>query len=138
MWLMAILAAYLVALALGGMVFFSGVVAPVAFARLPKAEAGAFIRALFKVYYPLMAGLAGVAAAAAWEFWPSLILAVVAGLFAWLYLDLMPRMNRLRDAELAGDAAAGHSFERLHKESVIINVAQMAALAFVFWGFAAP
>ena len=135
---MAVVAAYLVALALGGMAFFSFVVAPVAFARLPKAEAGAFIRAMFKVYYPLMAGLAGLAAAAAWRFWPSLILAVVAGLFAWLTLDLMPRMNRLRDAEIAGDAAAGHSFERLHRESVIINFVQLAALAVVFWGFVAP
>ena len=133
---MAVLAAYLVALALGGMAFFSLAVAPVAFARLPKAEAGIFIRAMFRVYYPLMAALTGLGAAAVWSFWPSLILAVVAGLFVWLYLDLMPRMNRLRDAELAGDAAAGHTFERLHKESVIINVAQFAAVVVVFWGFA--
>ncbi len=133
---MAVLAAYLVALALGGMAFFSLVVAPVAFARLPKAEAGAFIRAMFRIYYPLMAALTGLASAAVWSFWPSLILAVVAGLFVWLTLDLMPRMNRLRDAELAGDAAAGHTFERLHRESVIINVAQFAALVVIFWGFA--
>jgi len=134
---MAVLAAYLVALALGGMAFFSFVVAPVAFSRLPKAEAGTFIRAMFRVYYPVMAGLTGLGAAAAWSFWTSLILAVIGGLFAWLYLDLMPRMNRLRDAELAGDAAAGHTFERLHRESVIINVIQLVALVIVFWGFVA-
>jgi cytochrome b len=133
---MGVLASYLVALALGGMAFFSFVTAPVAFARLPKEHAGTYIRAMFRIYYPLMGVLTALGALMAWRFWPSLILTVVAGLFFWLYWDLMPRVNRLRDAELAGDAAAGHEFERLHRESVIVNFAQLVALVIVFWGMA--
>ena len=130
---MALLAAYLVALALGGMAFFSFAVAPVAFTRLGPAEAGTFIRAMFRVYYPAMAALAALAALAAWDFWLSLGLAVVAGLFLWLNFDVMPRANRLRDQELAGDVEAGRTFARLHRESVIVNYVQMAALAGLFW-----
>ena len=37
----------LVLLLLGGMLFFPSVVAPVVFASLPEAQAGAFLRAMF-------------------------------------------------------------------------------------------
>jgi hypothetical protein len=133
---MSLLAAYLVALALGGMAFFSFVAAPVAFARLSQADAGTYIRGMFRVYYPLMGTLTALAALFLWRFWPSLILTVVAALFFWLLLDVMPRINRLRDAELAGDVGARVEFERLHRESVIVNFAQLVALVVVFWGLA--
>ena len=40
----------------------------------------------------------------------------------------MPRINQLRDAELAGDAAAGARFAKLHRVSVIINMVLVLAL----------
>ena len=44
----------LVLLLLGGMLFFPSVVAPVVFASLPEAQAGAFLRAMFPRYYVFM------------------------------------------------------------------------------------
>ena len=40
----------------------------------------------------------------------------------------MPRINQVRDAELAGDTAAGARFATLHRVSVIINMIQLLAL----------
>ena len=42
----------------------------------------------------------------------------------------MPRINALRDAELAGDAAAGTRFARLHRASVSVNMVQLGAVLF--------
>jgi hypothetical protein len=41
---------------------------------------------------------------------------------------LVPQINQLRDAELAGDAAAGARFTTLHRVSVIINMFQLLGL----------
>jgi hypothetical protein len=41
---------------------------------------------------------------------------------------LVPRINQLRDEELAGDETAGAQFAKLHRLSVIINMVQLAAL----------
>ena len=46
----------------------------------------------------------------------------------WIRQQLVPRINQLRDAELAGDAAAGARFATLHRVSVIINMVQLLAL----------
>ena len=44
---------------------------------------------------------------------------------------MVPRINQLRDAELAGDTAAGARFATLHRVSVIINMVQLLALLFL-------
>ena len=43
----------------------------------------------------------------------------------------MPRINTLRDRELAGDADAGARFQRAHRNSVLLNVVQMGMLLVV-------
>ena len=58
------------------------------------------------------------------------VLALVAAVTAWLLWGSMPRINALRDAELAGDAAAGTRFARLHRASVSVNMVQLAAVLF--------
>jgi hypothetical protein len=59
------------------------------------------------------------------------VLAAVAGGFVYARQVLMPRINALRDRELAGEAAAGARFQRLHGLSVWINGAQVLAAAVV-------
>ena len=45
----------------------------------------------------------------------------------WVRQILVPKINAHRDAEFAGDAEAGKRFERGHKLSVQINMAQLLA-----------
>ena len=122
----SLLAALAAALLVGGMLFFAAMVAPMVFKVLDEATAGRFIRRLFPVYYLGMFAFAGVAAAAAAFVRPvdALALALVALGFLSARQILMPRINALRDRELAGEAAAGPRFQRLHGVSVWINGAQ--------------
>ena len=53
---------------------------------------------------------------------------IIAGSTGWVRQILVPRINRLRDAELGGDADAGQQFARLHRWSVGINMVQLLAL----------
>ena len=127
---METLALYVVAATLGAMLFFAVGVAPTVFQALPIQEAGLFLRKLFPRYYLALivgSGLAGglwissapMAAAVCW---------LIAGSTLWIRQSLVPRINQLRDAELAGDAAAGARFAMLHRVSVIINMVQLLAL----------
>jgi hypothetical protein len=123
-------ALYVVAATLGAMLFFAVGVAPTVFQALPIAEAGLFLRTLFPRYYLALivgSGLAGglwissapLAAAVCW---------LIALSTLWIRQSLVPRINQLRDADLAGDAAAGKRFATLHRVSVIINMVQLLAL----------
>ncbi len=118
----------------GGMVFFGIIMAPLVFTRLDMATAGRFIRATFPRYYLYVLISSAVAALALWatDGWSAAGLSVIAVSTIWLREGLMRRINRLRDAELAGDATAGAAFARAHRLSVLINQAQLlAALAVV-------
>ena len=123
-------ALYVVAATLGAMLFFAVGVAPTVFQVLPIEEAGLFLRKLFPRYYLALivgSGVAGglwissapLAAAGCW---------LIALSTLWIRQSLVPRINQLRDAELAGDAAAGARFAKLHRVSVIINMVQLLAL----------
>ena len=114
---------------LGGMVFFGAVMAPLVFSKLDAASSGPFIRATFPRYYAyvLVASGLGAAGLAALDPVSSVVLLLVAAVTAWLFWGLMPRINALRDAELAGDAAAAPRFARLHRASVLVNAAQLVA-----------
>jgi hypothetical protein len=130
----ALLAFALVAATLGAMVFFVGAIAPTVFRVLPQAEGGRFLRALFRNYYVAFAAsslLATGAAAAAGRGWEAVLLALVAAGFIGVRQGLMPRINALRDRMLAGDTAAGSAFNALHRASVWVNTAQIAALLLV-------
>ena len=127
---METLALYVVAATLGAMLFFAVGVAPTVFQALPIEEAGLFLRKLFPRYYLALivgSGVAGglwissapMAAAVCW---------LIALSTLWIRQSLVPRINQLRDAELAGDAAAGARFATLHRVSVIINMVQLLAL----------
>lgn len=120
------------AVLLGSMVFFAAGVAPTVFRVLEPEPAGRFLRAIFPVYYLVLILASGVAALAHFsERWPLAVHALVCVSTIWLRQGLTPAINRWRDAELAGDESAGVRFKQAHRISVLINLAQLAAVAAV-------
>ena len=130
------------AILLGAMLFFSGLVAPIVFIKLDPKPAGTFIRSIFPHYYSfiIILSLISTCLLARSNDKPSIIMALVFLLGLISRQILMPRINRYRDAELAGDKRATIIFNRLHKLSVWINGSQVtlliaALIIFVMTGF---
>lgn len=113
----------------GAILFFSAVVTPVAFVKLPAEQAGAYIRAVFPWYYLWLIALGALAAFAfAWHHpIEAALAALIVALSAVARLGLMPRLNRLRDPAKAGDSEAARGFRRLHRISVALNLISLAA-----------
>ena len=122
-----IIAVFALALLLGGMIFFAAVMAPLVFTRLPAKQAGAFIRAVFPIYYLYVLASSVVAALALATRWDGAVMAVVAALTIWLRQGLMPRINTLSDAAQSGDGTAKRRFDAAHRMSVALNVVQIIA-----------
>ena len=129
-----VIAGLALALTFGGMTFFSVVVAPLVFTKLPMDTAGAFIRQVFPWYYLSMGGTTlvalvaltvGASESATWELY---LAAVVLVGFVLARQVLMPMVNSARDAEMAGHRDAGRRFKRLHQTSVFINGIQWLAV----------
>lgn len=118
---------------LGAMLFFSGVMAPLIFAKLGLEVAGRFIRQVFPWYYLVVIVLSGAAALALLLLRPADAVALAAVALAGIIArqSLMPRINRARDAVLAGDPVADRRFSRLHRLSVWINALQIVTVAVV-------
>ncbi len=133
---MITLAIALAAGSLGAMLFFSAAVAPTVFQSLPPDAAGQFLRRLFPRYFVLngiVAGAAAIAAAVAAAWVPTVLLVASAAALFGLRLVAVPAINRARDAMVAGngsagDEAAGRRFHALHRLTVLVNLAEMAAL----------
>lgn len=132
-----LVAALALALTFGGMTFFSAVVTPLVFAKLPMKIAGPFIRQVFPWYYlsmgatiliALTALILGAGRSATWGV--ALTTLVLAG-FAFARQVLMPLINQARDAEMAGKFGAARRFRRLHLVSVVINGLQWLAVLVV-------
>jgi hypothetical protein len=126
---MTLLAHSLAAIQAGLILGVSLLAAPTAFAALPAASAGPYLRHLFPRYFAAAGGLAlatAVIAATGGEVLAALLLAGDAGCFA-IALALVPRINAARDR---GDPA----FRRLHGASVAANAAGLvlALLALVY------
>lgn len=122
-----------VATLFGAMAFFSFVMAPLIFVKLDPASAGRFVRGIFPWYYLVVGLLAVLALAALAAVRPvdaGIMLLVALGALIARHV-LMPRINRHRDAMLAGEAAAERTFNRLHRLSVLINAAQLLAVVAV-------
>ncbi|MGI4940711.1 MAG: DUF4149 domain-containing protein [Janthinobacterium lividum] len=118
---------------LGGMVFFAAILAPLVFTKLDGATAARFIRATFPRYYlyVAVAALLGAVGLIWADRLSGIVLLMVALLTVWLRQGLMPALNRLRDAGLAGDAASNARFDRMHRVSVGVNMVQMLAVLLV-------
>lgn len=120
----------LLATLFGGMVFFPSVVAPLVFRVLDTDDAGRFLRALFPRYYAFVIATSGLAAfgAALANLGHGLVLLLVAVSTLVVRQWLVPRINGWRDRSRAGDEAATVYFDRGHRLSVWINMAQMIAV----------
>jgi len=121
-------------LTFGGMTFFSAVMAPLVFTKLPFETAGAFIRQVFPWYYATM-GAPTLVALSALLFgashttnWEGLLVGLVLLGFVLARQVLMPQINRARDEEMAGVPGADRRFKRLHNTSVVINGVQWVAI----------
>jgi hypothetical protein len=108
----------------GTILFFSGVVAPVALRRLPSETSGTFLRALFPWYYFTQVLLAALAAFGfAWHHPIEAGLAafgLVVVLFAWVWLR--PRVSAAKEAAKAGSEAAEKRFRQLHALGMLLNL----------------
>ncbi|MEL6678748.1 MAG: DUF4149 domain-containing protein [Pseudomonadota bacterium] len=120
---------FALAVLFGGMVGFSFLFSPLVFIKLPIETAGPFIRQVFPSYFAAILALFALIAVLAAN-WIAGLMAVLAALNLWV---LMPRINALRDRQLAGDAAAKAQFDLLHRGSVVINFVQIAAAAWLLY-----
>lgn len=114
---------------LGGMAFFSFLVAPKLFQTVPEDHAARFVRAMFPTYYlfiAVFAAAAGVGLVAREPYMSKLMIAVAAVAVICRQI-LTPAMNRASDAAKAGDGRAGKRFDRLHKLSVVLNFVMFGA-----------
>jgi len=122
------------AVTFGGMTFFSAVMTPLVFSKLPLKIAGPFIRQVFPWYYLTMGATVLVAlaalilAAGGRPTWEVALAALVLAGFAVARQVLMPLINRARDGELAGGFGAARRCRRLHLVSVVINAFQWLAV----------
>ena len=127
---------YLLALVvwLGGMVFFTAIVAPVVVKLLPQVEAGRFVAGIFPRYY-IMGYVAGaVSLVLALYFtvrgqprllWSLASLALAAGLALTIYAGgiVRPQIDSIRTVteEQNPDPVKRAEFDRLHRLSVMLN-----------------
>jgi hypothetical protein len=134
------LSLFAIALLFGGMVFFAAVMAPLVFTKLPGDVAGRFIRQVFPFYYLYVLAISAVGGIALLPLRSpdAVALMAVALVTVWLRQVLMVRINRLSDAARGGDTAAKPRFDRAHRLSVVINLAQVGVVGAVLARFVAP
>ncbi len=121
------------AILLGGMIFFPTVVAPKVFSVLDERSAGQFLRALFPAYYMFIIAAAGVAALTGAGEKPvyAAVFALTAASTLAIRQALVPQLNAWRDEAAAGDGRSERKFAQGHRLSVIVNAAQLIAVAAV-------
>jgi hypothetical protein len=127
---------YLLALVvwLGGMVFFTAIIAPVVFKLLPTAEAGKLVAGLFPRYYVLgyIAGAVSLILALYFTvkgetrlWWSLSSLALAAALALTIYAGgvVRPQIDGIRTVveEPNPDPGRRAEFDRLHHLSVMLN-----------------
>jgi hypothetical protein len=127
---------YLLALVcwLGGMVFFTAIVAPVVFKVLPIAEAGKLVSGIFPRFYILgyLAGVIGLVLAIyfaverpprLWWSLSAVALAAALGLTLYTGVIVRPQVDALRSVveEQNPDPVRRAEFDRLHHLSVMLS-----------------
>jgi hypothetical protein len=127
---------YLLALVcwLGGMFFFTAIVAPVVFKLLPTPEAGKFVAGVFPRYYILGYAAGAISLALALYFtvkcqpklwWSLASLAIAGALALTIYAGgiVRPQVDAIRTVveEQNPDPVRRAEFDRLHKLSVMLN-----------------
>ena len=138
------------ALWVGVMLFFSGLLAPVAFQTFPTAQAGDLMNKLFAPYHIVGYVCGGAALLTAWfaggvrgKVRNALLIALLGATF-YAGLVLSPEARTLR-AELRQtdaapeDAVTKARFDALHRRAVVLNGAILiAAMTALIWAVVAP
>lgn len=121
------LSIYLIAGAVGVMLFFSVAVAPTIFKTLPQEWAGVYVRAFFPKYYAVL-GLVCLAAALLTNL-PAIKHAAFtcAALFAVSLFILTPRINAAKDNNQT------KQFNLMHGLSVGVNLVQLVLLIYALY-----
>jgi hypothetical protein len=134
----------------GVMLFFSGLLAPIAFQTFPQAQAGDLMNKLFAPYHIVGYVCAGAALLTAWlagglrgKARNALLIALLGGtLYAGLVISIEARALRveLRQAETAGpNPVTKARFDTLHRRAVTLNGAILiGALAALVWAVVSP
>jgi hypothetical protein len=134
----------------GVMLFFSGLLAPIAFQTFPQAQAGDLMNKLFAPYHIVGYVCAGAALLTAWlaggfrgKARNALLIALLgATLYAGLVISIEARALRveLRLAETASpNPVTKARFDTLHRRAVTLNGAILiGALAALAWAVASP
>ena len=119
----------LIAISLGAMLFFSCVIAPVIFKVLDASNASKFVRKIFPHYYLINLIILSIVillllyiSSVNLDFYITLIIAI---LFAFSLLILMPLINKLKDSK------EKKKFKYSHALSVIINFIQTIGLIYL-------
>ncbi|MBV6658526.1 MAG: DUF4149 domain-containing protein [Devosiaceae bacterium] len=129
------IALFFSALTAGGMILFAAGVAPTIHRVLDKAPARTVTRAIFPIYYLVLAVLAAIAAGAGFfvNVAAGILLTVIAGGFVFARQVMMPRINALNDEVSRGSTVSVGPAKMLHAWSVRTNILQLVLLIVVFW-----
>ena len=125
--MLMITALLLTAFLFGGMLLYSFGFAAFLFSHLPAADAGSILRKAFPVFYLWCIAMAGLAATV-FVFLDSLSALLLAG----VAVTTIPARQQLMPAiNAATDSGNKHRFNQLHGLSVLLGLAQIAAVGYV-------
>ncbi len=118
------------------MVFFMFASPPLLVLKHDTPQDARVIRTLFHIYYTMVmvvGGIGALAQAGLGRTRHALAIAAVTAFVFALRRWIVPRMDVLRDLMAAGDVTARSAFRRLHVAGILLNLAQLAGVA---WGVA--
>ena len=125
--MLMITALLLTAFLFGGMLLYSFGFAAFLFSHLPAADAGSILRKAFPVFYLWCIAMAGLAATV-FVFLDSLSALLLAG----VAVTTIPARQQLMPAiNAATDSGNKHRFNQFHGLSVLLGLAQIAAVGYV-------
>lgn len=125
---LTVLTPILASMILGAMLFFSAVIAPVTFTKIPIEHAGALIRAVFPWYYVVLGSIAALTVLVAPTVTQKALLGLVAAGLLGARFIAIPVINAARDAGQGGDAQAQARFDTWHQATVVLNGLEIVAL----------
>lgn len=128
-------ALFFTACSIGAMLYFGAGVAPLVHRVLESDEATKLTRAMFPVYYLVLAIASGLAAVVAFliNAAAGIVLLVIAGGFVFARQAIVPQLNALRGEVERGSVSSRGRYDAMHAWSVRMNMLQLFVLLVVFW-----
>ena len=123
------------------MVFFTFASPPLLVLKHDTPQDARVIRTLFNIYYTMVVIVAGAGAVGHALVGRTTVALAMAGMAAFVFAVrrwFIPRMDALRPTIADGDTSAISQFRRLHIAGILLNVAQLSAVAWGIGRLAAP